>query len=272
MKLKSASVGRSSRTPVKHYLLDKMLGKVCGVLSIDSPSVPCSVTRTAPLVAVDLCGGDGLQTDWHDASPIIMYKHCAMLGAKGKASKLDVIEKMPNTYEQLKNNCKHMSPMIATITNGDAREYTLPKLAATQAAFVHCDPNTVDQTPLTVPFVRSFNKYTTYLVTLGCNVSGLKMLPIEKRSGWYSYVEMLVDVLPRHHDAVLFWLNRDEAQWAYLLSIPRVWSVAFTEKAVSDTAKIWDKGVSAVSFRKCQRAFEDQIHRLFLTKGEYDAK
>jgi hypothetical protein len=220
------------------------------------------------MVCVDLCGGDGLATDKHEASPLIMYKHCEWLAQRGKRATLDVFEEQSHTFEQLSKNCSFFHPGIATLTHGDARQYVLPVLAEDQPAFIHCDPNTVDQTPLTKPFVKSFNKYTTYLVTLGCNVSGLKMLPLEKRKCWFEYVRMLIDVLPKHHDAVLFWLNRDSAQWAYLLSIPKVWSREFTQQAIIATSKQWEKGVSAASYRSQRPEFIYNVKRLFLTESE----
>lgn len=264
------AVGRSSRTPIKHYLLNAMVGKVCGVIALDRPSVPCRITSRQPMVMVDLCGGDGLRTEGHDASPLIMYHHCQGLARKGKSSTLEVIEKMPNTFEQLEQNCRHMAPEIVTLTYGDSSKYRLPQLQETQAAFVHCDPNTVDQIPLSRPFVAGFNRYTTYLVTLGCNVSGTKAWTAPSgRAKWFDYVEMVTEVLPRHHDAVLFWLNRDSSQWAYLLSIPKVWSVDFTTQAVAHTSKHWTHGVSAVSYRADRKEFANQVTRLFLTKEEY---
>jgi hypothetical protein len=262
-------VGRSSRTPVKHYLLDKALGKVCGVLSLNSNKVPCRASFMQPLICVDLCGGDGLSTDDHDASPVIMYRHCEWLCGKGKKATLHVIEKASNTFEALQSNCEGMSGEILSLSLSDARDYRLPKLNSDQAAFIHCDPNTVDQIPLSRPFVAGFSRYTTYLVTLGCNVGGLKMTTHNKRSQWFEYVNMLVDVLPSHHEVILFWLNSDSAQWAYLLSMPKVWAAEFASKAIQETAKVWIKGVSAVSYRDSRVAFNDQLRKLFLTKEEY---
>lgn len=271
MSKKANGVGRSSRTPVKHYLLNAVVGKVCGVLSLDRPNVPCKITNSQPMIMVDLCGGDGLKTDDHDASPSILYSHCLELAKRGKAARLEVIEKMPSTFEALEQNCSYMSPLIATLTLGDSSQYRLPQLTETQAAFIHCDPNTVDQTPLSEPFVAGFNRFTTYLVTMGCNPAGLKRnIGIEDRSRWFQYVAMVTNVLPKHHDAVLFWLNRDEAKWAYLLSIPKVWASDFTLQAVRYTSKQWTKGVSAVSFREDRRAFDDRLQQLFLTKAEYE--
>lgn len=266
---KRTLVGRSSRTPVKHYLLDKAIGKVAGVLSVDSSSVPCSASYLNPMICVDLCGGDGLQTDDNDASPMIMYKHCEWLCRRGKRATLHVIEKAPNTFECLRANCEYMSKSITTLEMGDAKNYRLPELRNDQAAFIHCDPNTVNHIPLSREFVSGFNRYTTYLVTLGCNAGGLKRDVGSKSEEWFDYVRMLVEVLPKHHDAILFWLNRDDSQWAYILSIPSVWACQFSEKAVSDTSKMWTKGVSAISYRRYPIRFHDQLCRLFLTKEQY---
>lgn len=271
MSKSDAKVGRSTgRTPAKHELLNMILGKMVGVLSLNSTNVPCSVSADRPFVMVDLCGGDGLKTDDHDASPVIMYKHASWLSNRGMPVQMEVIEKAALTFEQLEKNCGYMSKDIIRLTLGDSREYRLPFLKETQSAFIHCDPNNVDQTPLTGPFVAGFNKYTTYLVTLGCNVSGIKRTTADKRSKWFEYVEMLVDSLPRHHDAILFWLNRDASQWAYLLNLPRVWTGDFVASAIDRLGKFWPDGVSAISFRHDRIAFDDQLARLFLTKDEYE--
>lgn len=263
------SVGRSSRTPVKHYLLNSILGKVCGVISSGHETVPCRVSKERPMLMVDLCGGDGLSNEEHDASPQIMYKHCQWMNQRGLPSELTVIEKMENTFEQLLENCSGFNPEFTHLLKGDSSEYRLPELSYNQPAFIHCDPNTVNQIPITDDFVNGFNSCTTYLVTLGCNVTGIKRDPLEKRATWFEYVEMLVKIIPNRHDAVLFWLNRDEAQWAYLLSMPRVWSSKFTSHAVTATSKQWTKGVSAVSYRDDRSGFHNEVSRLFLTKEEY---
>jgi len=198
-----------------------------------------------------------------------MYHHCEKLAVRGKSATLRIIEKQPNTFEQLRINCDWMDKRIVTLSMSDARDYRLPVMAETQAAYVHCDPNAVDQIPLTEPFVDGFNKFTTYLVTLGCNVTGLKRLKLEERAVWYDYVNMLIEVLPGHHDAILFWLDRDADQWAYLLSFPIKWARDFKQQAVTQTSKMWTKGVSAASWRQEKSEFRMALHRLFLTKKEH---
>ena len=95
------------------------------------------------------------------------------------------------------------------------------------------------------------------------------MLTIEKRAEWFKYVAMLVKVLPSNHDAILFWLNGDSNQWAYLASIPKKWSDEYVKLAVNKGYQLWPKGVSAIQYRANKVAFKDQVTKLFLTETEY---
>lgn len=262
-----SNVGRSSRTPVKHMILDRMVGKIAGVLSLGSNRVPC---KANPFFAVDLCGGDGTVTDEHDASPQILHKHCCFLRNRGYVSNLTVFETLPMTFNKLKDNTKALSGFgdWFTIENSDSSTFVMPRMKRDQAAFVHCDPNCVDQIPLTTPFVESWNTYTTYLVTLGCNVGGVKRKSLEERMKWFDYISILRGSLPRHHDAILFWLNQDASQWAYLLSIPRVWAAQFSEDVVVNASKWWPRGIGFASMRDQPRSFSDNVNRLFLTEKE----
>lgn len=266
----AASVGRSSRTPVKHFLLNSMVGKLVGALSTNK--TPC---HPRLFYAVDLCGGDGLAVDGrHDASPLILHKHCKFARNRfGCDARLDVIEIQQNTFDALLANTSHLEGHGAwmRLHNQDAREFTIQGVRLDQAAFVHCDPNTVDQIPLTGAFVGTWNRYTTYLVTLGCNPGGLKRFDRDRRQQWFEYVNLLTSHLPRHHDAVLFWLREDAAQWAYLLSMPRKWSETYSAQAAASGSKMWPAGVGYVSFRLSRQAFDLELRRLFLTKEEYRA-
>jgi hypothetical protein len=251
-------------------LLNAIVGKVIGVLGIQSPKVPC---KANPFYCVDLCGGDGFEPDdgSHEASPKILFKHCNYLRSNyGKESFLDVIEKHPFTFAELQKNCEEeQRHSWFKLVNGDAREFTLPKLKENQAAFVHCDPNAVSQMPLTKQLVSSWNAYTMYLVTLGCNAQGVKRnMSREDREQWFMYKESLCAILPRNHDAVLFWLQLDDHQWAYLLSLPKVWRDDFVKMAINNTVKHWPKGIGSISYRSDPNGFEREVRRLFLTNAE----
>jgi len=259
--MKRHDVGRSpGRTWYKHFLLDSLLGKVNGVLT----QPRCYASR--PLVCVDLCAGDGVQSDDFRCSPKIMAKHVSHKCGKQNKASLTLIERNPASFELLRQNM-HDAP-DATLINGDARLYRLPHLSSTQACFVHCDPNNAHQTPLTDEFVRGFSRCTMYLATLGCNAGGIKRLAIEERMKWFDYVTMLVDRLPRHHDALLFWLVNDNAQWAYLANVPKVWRDWAVTVGVEKGGEIWEKGVGGVSWRSSKQRFADEVHRLFLTDEE----
>lgn len=264
-------VGRSDRTPVKHWLLNHALGQVAGTLS--TGRVPCR----PPLWCVDLCGGDGHRPEdkSHDSSPWIMHKHALWLANQPRcAARLHVIEMMDATYETLWNNChdKMMSgkpdSLEVALIKSDARQYTLPPWINDCAAFVHCDPNKVSDMPLTDRMIESWNKWTTYLVTLGCNVAGLKRLRRELREPWFDYVNSLTSKLPKHHDAILYWLVQDASQWAYLLSVPKAWAGYYAADVPTKMAKMWPKGIGAASFRSERKKFDAKLRDLFLTKEE----
>lgn len=261
------TTGRSSRTPYKHFLLNALLGKIVGVLSLRKPSVPA---KAHPCFhCVDLCGGDGLSNESHECSPAIFLRHLRYANTRhGLPTHLDVIEKDENTFTELCQNTVLSDRENVELILGDARKYSLPELWRLQAAFVHCDPNTVHQMPVTRDLVGSFSEATTYLVTLGCNVGGMKMLPRESRQQWFEYVDDLCGVLPRHHDALLFRLVRDDSQWAYLASLPAVWSERFAELGTKAGDRFWKKGVGVASYRNSRVSFNSQLNRLFLTKSE----
>lgn len=262
----SASTGRSKyRTPYKHFLLNNLLGKTNGVLSMGSKCY-----AVTPFVCVDLCAGDGRIGDDYDSSPNIMSRHCTNAIGKRNGATLHLIERDKVAFEFLQMRMSNISGV--TLENSDSRNYRLPALKKTQAAFVHCDPNNFHQTPLTEAFVGGFSDCTMYLVTLGCNADGIKRLPQDQREGWFEYVDILVSKLPRHHNAVLFWLIKDSAQWAYLCNVPAVWTQWAIEMGVVKGGKMWPKGVGGVDLRGNESRFREQLEILFLTERERDGK
>jgi len=259
--VKRCNVGRSrGHTWYKHFLLDSLLGKVNGVLTKPSSYA------TGPLFCVDLCAGDGVETEEFRCSPKIMSKHVNHSFGRRNNARLALIERDPSSFELLRQSMDGVDN--THLLNGDARKYRLPLLQPTQACFVHCDPNNAHQTPLTNEFVAGFSRCTMYLATLGCNAGGIKRLPLKERTEWFDYVAMLVDRLPTHHDVLLFWLVNDNAQWAYLANVPKVWKDWAVQDGVEKGAKIWEKGVGGVSWRSHEKRFKDEVHRLFLTDEE----
>jgi hypothetical protein len=273
---KTMRVGRSSRTPLKHWVLDTHLGKIVGVLSSGNRDVPA---RCTPFLCVDLCAGDGDESEGHQSSPGIITGHCEWLAGRGKPVRSVFIERHSNTFEVLERNVdvsrfKHQCELIC----GDAREFRVNPTSPDQAIFVNCDPNAISDMPLAEEFARSLTRTTTMTTTLGCNVGGLKKLTLEKRRPWYDYMQIMVDIMPPWHDAILVSLIRDAAQWAYFTRLPSKWvpdngkRKGQLSQLVTKGNAMWPNGVEVASLRLQPEKFRDMVNRLFLTKGEYDER
>lgn len=278
---KKSKRGKSIHTPPKHEILNQVVGKKSGV--IQGESIKAFRERrdpyvTGPFLCYDLCAGDGEVTEEYDSSPAIFYKHASHWIGRKWGMKVTLIEKDQNTFGKLIENASvngweegigegWFNPMLE-----DSRKFRLPTLNPWQAVFVHCDPNTVSDMPLTEDFVGGFNERTTYLATLGCNATGIKRwTPRENRESWFNYVSMLTSKMPSHHDAFLFWLKSDGHQWAYLLNLPIKWTRGpnnTIEKIIQSVDKVWEPGLGYRSYRGSRENFERELKRLFLTKKE----
>lgn len=254
-------VGRSSRTPFKHWILNSMLGKIVGAITTNNtPAIPC------PLHIIDMCAGDGLETDEHKSSPRIITHHADFIARKGFEVKVTLIEKSPVTFRKLSDNLGDRTHV--ELLDIDAKNYLVPIKNQDQAVFIHLDPNHVDDLPITKEFVSSLTKFTTFLMTMGCNAGGVKRLSRDERQKWFDNVEMLINRLPYWHDAILTTLNKDASQWAYLLAHPVKWADQACDNIQRVGNRLWPNGVSVYSLRKNKAAFDDAIECLFLTQKE----
>jgi hypothetical protein len=258
--------GRSSRTPFKHWVLDSHLGKICGVISTRSRSVP-AVPR--PFLCVDLCAGDGSETDEHRSSPRIITHHCNWLASRGFDVRSDLIEKHSATFESLEANMQGVDVNhTCVLHNDDAREFRFVPTCANQAVFINCDPNSIADLPFSESLARSLTPTTTMTLTLGCNVGGLKRMTREQRQSWFDYISVMIDIMPSWHDAMLIAIESDASQWAYFTRLPRVWSVSQMHHVKQRGSKMFEHGVTVESLRCDKRAFMELVSRLFLTKAE----
>jgi hypothetical protein len=116
--------------------------------------------------------------------------------------------------------------------------------------------------------VASFSEYTLCMMTLGCNVAGIKRMDREEREMWFEKAWSVVQKMHRRHDAHLIQLNRDAARWAYLITLPLKWSEVKLKEAINAGERFWPAGVSGLSFRDSRTRFEKQLHNLFLTEEE----
>jgi len=261
--LQSETVGRSDRTPFKHWILDSQLGRIVGVLSLRSPKVNA---KPCPFHVIDLCAGDGHSDHASECSPAIINRHVQWLASHNLRVQATYIEKAERAFQCLRNNIG--DPPHSDFLHQDAREFRFSKTANHQAVFIHADPNHVADMPISKELAESLTDYTTFLMTLGCNVGGIKRLPQEQRNEWFRYVNLMCDRMPDWHDALLISLNRDKSQWAYLLCVPSKWSEETVVRLKKEGDKRWANGVSIGSYRNSFSRFREIEKELFLTRLE----
>ncbi len=260
------TVGESRRTSGKHSLLNRMVGREVGIMARSKPSF---IERHYTLI--DLCAGDGSATSSSEvSSPQIMMHHSLFLKKFNVPHKIILVEKNPNTFSRLEGR-----GFDAELINCDAREIKeFPVSVCSQsAAFIHADPNTVNDWPLSKELLQNSPEYTTLLATLGCNVGGLKRLPLKERKAWFRRMDDLLEWLPERHDALLVALRGDSAQWAYLIIGPRVWfGEGNKSNYINDTNAAfgyWQHGIDMIRFREDTEGFYDTRSALFLTVKEW---
>ncbi len=263
------SVGKSHRTPFKHFVLDKLLGSHVGRIATGRVKFIFGDTHI-----VDLCAGDGSPGDHGLSSPQIIHKHSKWAASeflkRGCRSRVKVtmIEKAEASYLSLERNLNRPKPYDLNLIHGDARSFRLSVGGKNEAAFINADPNHVAHMPLARDLVESFPKLTTMTLTLGCNVGGIKRMKREDREQWFEYVDMCTGKMQSYHDAILCSVVRDASQWAYLSIIPKADTDQVGKLLTKAGAAEFDHGVSCVSFRDSAEKFSRGVDELFLQKKE----
>lgn len=299
-------VGTSDRTPMKHAILDKMLGTESGV---------CSHNRHAGSRAmwVDLCAGDGGQDrdGGIASSPEIFIKHAAFMLRNAMRFDLNLffIEKHTQTHKRLVSNLEdhinlHVNPaghsydirrattdtghsfkfvnkttrteLYIETLNADARTVDLLSypLRSKDFAFINNDPNNVNDFALDpAQYGKLADNYVrvTQYSTLGCNPSGLKRLPYEQRAGWYDNIVKTINERPRHHKPIMFAFGKDDARWGYLINTAERWH----DDTVEDIKKVYKKASDSGQLKhydlllaKTNEGFLELIKYLIFTVDE----
>lgn len=264
-----SSVGKSHRTPFKHWVLDKTLGSIAGRVGKGKVRF-----IFGDFHVVDLCAGDGEPGEHGMSSPEIIAKHCRWVQAEFKnrgqwnKAKATLIEKSPHTFEKLSKKEEALgSGYSLELILGDARDY---RVSATknQSLFINADPNHIKDMPLADGLVESFPQFTTMTLTLGCNVGGIKRRPIEERAKWFEYVDMCCNRMKTYHDAVLCTVKNDGSRWAYMSVIPKKDSSDYVTSLIRKGSKEFKHGVEVASFRESSEEWGRLTKWLFLTQKE----
>ncbi|MDJ0342210.1 hypothetical protein QMK19_03290 [Streptomyces sp. H10-C2] len=277
---KHMNVGRSWRTPAKHDLLGSMLGQEVGAAA--------KIADARALSWIDLTAGDAARIDgldWASAcSPGILARHATK---STKPVEIDLYEIQAATYDRLLTNLAvHLPELgysqvaetrweigtrVALRThNSSGRTASIDHITRNHAVFVVNDPNAITEWAMRPTFAAEIAQ-TTWLFrtfsTMGCNVAGIKRLPIGERIDWFDTVESQQAALPAHRDLLLASISRDEAQWAYLIGTARKWRTT-TEKVAETAFRKIGKGTALSWFLDDADAFQEEKLRLFLQKPE----
>ena len=281
------TVGTSFRTPAKHNLLRKTVGRIAGA----APYIPQKPRAAA---FIDLCAGDGHYVDgfdfWDGCSPGILISNAKHVAAAGLGAHVDLYEINRNTFDALIGNLSMHIGMPEYMGEGCA-EFVIPsgdyKPAVTVRAvlgsgrhadlsgiqwnscvFVNNDPNTIHDWAMRPGFIgeiKSKTKLCTTFSTMGCNVGGLMMKSEEERNQWYDHLAVIRDALPNNHDLMLAAIDRDCAKWAYLLSVLAVW----TDKTEVETKKSFSEIGRNMRIAWLRGSgFQELTNELFKTKAE----
>ncbi|MFF3928187.1 hypothetical protein [Streptomyces hirsutus] len=277
---KYMNVGRSWRTPAKHDLLSSMLGQEVGAAA----KIPdARVLSWIDLTAGDAARVDGL--DWATAcSPGILARHATK---SSKPVEIDLYEIQAATYDRLLSNLAAHLPDLgyaqvdetsweisSRVTlrthNSSGHAASINHITRNHAVFVVNDPNAITEWAMRPTFAAEIAQMTWLfrtVSTMGCNVAGIKRLPINERIDWFDTVESQQAALPAHRDLLLASIARDEAQWAYLIGTARKWR-STTEKVVGTAFRKIGKGAAVSWFLDDADAFQEEKLRLFLQKPE----
>lgn len=287
---KRSQVGRSDRTPAKHEVLQKIVGRIVGV----APHV-----KSERLGFIDLCAGDGVTPDdidfWHGCSPGILIRYAAGGIRRGLAPSLVFLYEINrNTYDRLLVNLtKNLGEPIAVADGkarydyctdaglavrvfaflGSGKEAHTNWVSQGDCVFVVNDPNSIHDWAMRPTFIREILESTwrcTTFSTMGCNTGGLMMKSFEERKTmWYPHLAAIKDSLPNHMDVVLAAINRDASKWAYATTSPKVWREK-TEKDIAAAFKKIGRDMNIAWWRDNPAEFGELEDVLFLRKSERD--
>lgn len=281
---KHKDVGRSWRTPIKHDYLWSIVGEEAGVIPHHSARYGIRRGIWYDLTAGDAAPVDGLP--WERAcSPGILAHHAALCRIP-----IDVRlhEIQTGTFDRLIGNLSDQLPRLGFTLNGPAA-WIHPSSKATVTAhnasgaeadvadvdgeagvFVVNDPNAITEWAMRPTFAAELaarTRWSRCLSTMGCNPAGIKRLAIAERINWFAAVHEQQLALPGYRDLSLAALDRDEAQWAYLVATSDKWRDK-TDQAARKSAKNCNRSVSIAWWRQDGDQFTDLLLRLFLQRSE----
>lgn len=219
--------GRSKEhTPIKLRTFRIVFGRECGIQFHGQ----CYTNSNPCFRYYELTAGDGdFNGDINSTSISIGIRMCKDL-AKKEHVRMTLYEKKREPYHKLIKNIpaianrlgfelirkqkgKERHLFIAAKGYGlklnietrraNSEKLTLPQRPK-QAQFINCDGNSAQQTPIAVQsVVRQLTEATTFMVSMGFNASGVKVLHKKHRDKWLGFVSSLTASMPVWHDCII---------------------------------------------------------------------
>lgn len=278
----SSTPGKSARTHIKGGVLGWTLAKQCAAAQYMKSRTPYSSTGRT-LIGMDLLSGDGV-ADVYPASAETLTVEFASYRRYGLPAYLLLNEIAPATFGTLRDG--YGGHEFVTVTNYD---YTCdPRvvqwLRETLAdihnnwypepvMFLNLDPNSLEQINFPGELLNLCPEMTTIMVAIPANANGSKRSGAEKLAVCRARVEFLLKLVRPRHEGLLIWLNGDQDQWAYFITLPnRSDWCGNAEAMVKFYDNLWPHGISYVWYRANPVRFRAELTRLLTIGGSRSLK
>lgn len=258
-------VGREVGAAQHHDGIDRLLwlDLTAGNGIVDDESLEWKHNCSPGIVARYACNSD---------KPITVVLHEIKPATFGRLEK-SLLERLPELgYVLVDGEWRYKNATVQLVA-GSGADASADAVNWRTAVLVTNDPNAITDWAMRPTFaaeIRARTKWFRSISTMGCNPAGLKRLGIEDRLGWFELIEQQRKNLPAHHDLFLAAIEKDDAQWAYLIDESDSWRSNLERDATKAFA---NQGLS-IEFawlRRDQERFVEIQRRLFLTRKELDA-
>jgi hypothetical protein len=293
---KLMTVGHSYRTALKHDLMRDLVNQEVGAAG--------NIDWISRLVWLDLTAGDASPHHdglWYQAvSPGILAR--AAMSSR-KPLYIGLYEIDTSTYGELLSNlaaqltvlkydrtgdaCWRFGDLVTLQAfNADGKEARTDLICKGDAVLVLNDPNAITGWAMRDSFAQEIVSRATAFrsfSTLGCNVSGIKRTPLvtpgalplddpdfmspTERRNWFELVGAQERATPQSRDLLLVAIERDSAQWAYLISTAVKWREK-TEVRVRSAFERAEFSADMAWAKQDPENFTRIKEVLFLTKAE----
>lgn len=299
----ATTTGTSYRTPAKQEILRSGVMRYASVAC--TGKVP-GQAASGGVHFIDLTAGDAQAEEesppeplwgntnkgiWKQTSPGILISAASIVAKHDRPATVDLYERNRQTYATLVSNLVEAGLMheseSAGMTllrtrrgvtvrafHGSGADADVSSIRPGDVAFVNNDPNLIVDWAMRPGFLRELQQRTkpfTTQSTLGCNVRGIKRMDRPTREGWYGHIQAVVDSLMPHHDLLLAAIERDAAQWAYMLTVPAVWLERTDREVRRAFARLGRNMRTCWLRRDGVDATNEQLDILFLTNAELKA-